>query len=201
MNETTANSKPVMSKRTYTILMFTRPFIAGILMLFLFMSNILVSYVPSESMYPTLKINSVALIGHVAEENIKYDDIITFFPSMIDDEEASAGSILESFFIAHIKHQNMYIKRVVGLPGDTIAVHDKYLWRNGEKIESEYIMSTTDGFFDEITVPEHCFFCMGDNRNYSNDSRVIGCVPYRAVAGRVFLHIPPIADHHNERMG
>ena len=66
----------------------------------------------------------------------------------------------------------MLVKRVIGLPGDTITFADGYVYINGEKLEEEYLpvkgVTECDKSF---TVPEGCFFPMGDNRTGSNDAR------------------------------
>lgn len=70
-----------------------------------------------------------------------------------------------------------YIKRVIGVPGDTLEMRDKVLYRNGERLDEPYvehkdthIIPSRDSFAP-ITVPEDHFFCLGDNRDYSRDSR------------------------------
>lgn len=81
------------------------------------------------------------------------------------------------------------IKRVVGVEGDTIEVTDGYLYRNGEKIEEDYIKEKILGDAEKITVPKNHVFIMGDNRNNSADSRVIGPVPEEKILGKVVLEL------------
>ena len=82
-----------------------------------------------------------------------------------------------------------FVKRVVGLPGDTIQLTDGYLYVNGEKYEEPYIndeyrtgrMNT----FGPYTVPEGKYFVMGDHRNNSNDSRSVGAIERTMIVGHV----------------
>lgn len=64
-----------------------------------------------------------------------------------------------------------YIKRVIGLPGDTVEGIDGVVYINGEPIKEEYLNEPMEGSFDPIEVPKGCYFMMGDNRNVSWDAR------------------------------
>ena len=96
------------------------------------------------------------------------------------------------------------VKRCIGLPGDEILAVDKELYVNGELFPDEgfslyrdrNVYSASRGFsanhqkrdnFGPLTVPEDHLFCMGDNRDFSYDSRYFGPVPYAHVKGRAFL--------------
>ncbi len=96
-----------------------------------------------------------------------------------------------------------FIKRCVGLPGDTVEIRDKDLVLNGEPVDDDSYTWHVDPFiiprspflqnnrtrdnFGPYTVPEDHYFCMGDNRDNSNDSRVWGAVPREYVKGRAFM--------------
>ncbi len=90
------------------------------------------------------------------------------------------------------KTQN-FIKRIVGVPGDTIEVRNGDLYRNGvlvtgEKYVKRYLNSPqSPQFMPKVTVPENHVFAMGDNRDRSSDSRVWGFVPYDNIKGQAFL--------------
>ena len=79
-------------------------------------------------------------------------------------------------------------KRVVGLPGDTIEISGGVLYVNGEAQVRDYTAEEKTGDFAKVTVPEDSFFVMGDNRNYSEDSRFIGFIPFENLCGKVVFH-------------
>ena len=89
-----------------------------------------------------------------------------------------------------------YVKRVIGKGGDTIAIRDQVVYRNGEPLAEDYINTEPYGDFDEVTVPEGKYFVMGDNRANSSDSRYtsLGFVDRDAVVGHVIFRFWPLSD-------
>ena len=67
--------------------------------------------------------------------------------------------------------KTLYVKRVIGVPGDTVQVRDGQVLLNGQVQEEPYIREVTQGAYGPYVVPEGCYFMMGDNRNSSLDSR------------------------------
>lgn len=67
--------------------------------------------------------------------------------------------------------ETLYVKRIIGLPGDTVEVRGGEVLVNGEALTEPYIKEVTEGDFGPYTVPEDGYFMMGDNRNKSLDSR------------------------------
>jgi signal peptidase I len=86
----------------------------------------------------------------------------------------------------------LLIKRVIGLPGDEIVIHDGAVFVNGQPLPEPYLASKTTGNFGPTTVPPLHIFVLGDNRDFSNDSRSFGTIPLRDVVGRAwFSYWPP----------
>ena len=101
-----------------------------------------------------------------------------------------------------------YIKRVIGLPGDTVYINDGVTYVNGEAIKEEYLPEKTLGDFGPYEVPEESVFVLGDNRNHSADSRfenIVGFVNYNSISGKAFWVYWPlgemrIIDHQNYQL-
>jgi signal peptidase I len=88
-----------------------------------------------------------------------------------------------------------YIKRVIGVPGDTVEGRNGRVFVDGKAVDEPYLqpgMQTSE--FGPVKVPEGQIFVMGDNRTNSADSREFGPVPIDTVVGRAFLLIWPPTD-------
>lgn len=90
-----------------------------------------------------------------------------------------------------------FVKRVVGLPGDTIEIRDGYLYINGDRYEEPYISdeyrSGRLNTFGPYTVPAGEYFVMGDHRNNSNDSRSQGTISRDMIIGHVRTVLYPFS--------
>lgn len=126
----------------------------------------------------------------------------SMMPTLVDNERiiASKVSKIERFDIVSFKAPNevdkLYIKRVIGLPGDNIEYKNDNLYINCKIIEEPYLneykgqedgLLTKDFTLEKLLntnkVPENTYFVMGDNRNHSTDSRVIGFIEKEAIVG------------------
>ena len=91
-----------------------------------------------------------------------------------------------------------FVKRVVGLPGDTIELKEGYLYVNGEKYDEPYINDEyRSGPLNTMSareVPEGKYFVMGDHRNNSNDSRSVGAIDRNMIIGHVRQVVYPFGD-------
>lgn len=91
-----------------------------------------------------------------------------------------------------------FVKRVVGLPGDTIQLVDGYLYVNDEKYDEPYINDEYRtgrlNTFGPVTVPEGKYFVMGDHRNNSNDSRSVGAIDRNMIVGHVRQVVYPFSN-------
>lgn len=155
-------------------------FVAILLIIYMFVAQ--PHEVSGSSMFPTFKDKELLLSNllDIRFHNIKHGDVVVFHAPSEEDK--------------------LYIKRVIGLPGDTIRLDRGSVYRNGEKlIETEYLkpdVATYGGSFlpdgKEVTVEKETLFMMGDNRSYSSDSRAWGLLPYSKLIGRSTLRFWPL---------
>ena len=123
----------------------------------LFIDNVLIvnAEIPSGSMEDTIMPGDRIFgnrLSYTFDDPERFDVIIFRYP---DDES------------------QLFIKRIVGLPGETVEIHDGHIYINGSDtpLEDVEIKEPMEGSFGPYTVPEDCYFVMGDNRNNSKDSR------------------------------
>ena len=115
------------------------------------------------------------------KNELKRGDIITF------DSELTTGMGMKKILV----------KRIVGLPGDTIYITGGKVYINGQAQEEPY---TRDGYtgseMSEVTVPEGYIFALGDNRQHSTDSRApeVGFIDINRIRGKVVFRLFPISD-------
>jgi len=132
-------------------------------------------WIPSGSMIPTLEIGDRVLVNKFIYRftEPKRGDIVVF--ESVDDPKEDL------------------IKRVVGLPGDKIAVRRGHLFLNGERQREPYLNKKLPDrtFYARTTVPKRHVFVMGDNRGNSADSRVFGALPEKNIEGEAFLRFWP----------
>lgn len=102
----------------------------------------------------------------------------------------------EIVIVYYPNHTVSCVKRVIGLPGETVAVQDGAVYVNGKALdESAYWNDYILGDMAPVTVPENCIFVMGDNRNFSSDSRdllSVGPIPYSRIVGRAASVVWPL---------
>jgi signal peptidase I len=150
-------------------------------------------YIPSESMKPTLNVGDRVLVNKLSyrAHDVNRGDIVVFeTPPKAKDANGKIKDL---------------VKRVVGLPGETLETHDGIVFVNGRQLEEPYLRNgvrtcalnsnpggCTD--FPTTTVPSGDVFVMGDNRTASKDSRAFGPITESSIVGRVFVRIWPVND-------
>lgn len=88
--------------------------------------------------------------------------------------------------------EDTYVKRVVGIPGDTVEVRKDVVLVNGTALQEDYITYPADYNFGPINLSQDEYFVLGDNRIHSTDSHIIGPIRRDAILGRVRLVIYPL---------
>jgi signal peptidase I len=90
------------------------------------------------------------------------------------------------------------IKRVIGLPGETVSGHDGKVWVGDTALTESYVKASCGGTtdFPAVTVPAGDVFVMGDNRCDSSDSRVFGPIKQSSIVGRAFIVLWPLSRIH-----
>ena len=163
--------------------------------------------IPSGSMEPTLAVGERVIVNRIGERFSApgVDDIVVFHPPHGADTNECGNSGQGPFYEGPQSHvpcdrptptrssQN-FIKRVVGLPGDRIAVRNGHVVRNGVLQREPFVRPCGGGpdcDLGTITVPPDQYFMMGDNRGASDDSRYWGPVPRRWIIGDAFVSYWP----------
>lgn len=90
--------------------------------------------------------------------------------------------------------KELLIKRVIGLPGETVEVRDGKVYINGSPLDEPYLARSTLGRYGPTVVPPEHVFVMGDNRNASNDSRAFGPVSYNHIIGKAWISYWPPSE-------
>lgn len=142
--------------------------------------------VEGHSMDPTLQDSQhvmISKLSHSINKLPSYGDIVT-----IDSRVTRARSLQDDLSepITNLVNRKKYVfvKRVIGKPGDVLEFKENQVYRNGIKVDEPYILDSMNEFIDKkITVPDNSIFVMGDNRNNSMDSRFIGAIPLDHVLG------------------
>ena len=86
------------------------------------------------------------------------------------------------------------MKRVIGIPGDKVAIVNGVVWVNQEPLREEYLIHQDMFNMDERILTETNYFVLGDNRTGSNDSRAWGPVPEKNILGKVWSVYWPLSD-------
>ncbi len=135
-------------------------------------------YIPSGSMLPTLEINDRLIIDKLGYKftDPKRGDVVVFSPT---DQLKQ-------------QYKDAFIKRIIGLPGETVEVNNGQVIIDGDVLSEEYIAEAPQYNWGPETVPENSYLVLGDNRNNSYDSHYWGFVPHNHIIGRAVVRFWPL---------
>lgn len=132
--------------------------------------------VPTGSMLPTIQLQDRLIVDRFAYNfgELKRGDIIVF--------EAPESA-----------HEDKdLVKRLIGLPGEKVEIKNGNVLINDKVLNEPYIENKADYNYGPVTVPQHSYFVLGDNRRQSKDSHVWGFLPSDKVLGRVWIRYWPL---------
>ena len=149
-------------------------------------------YIPSASMEPTLQEDDRVLVNKLSYKigDVQRGDIVVF------EKPEGAGGDIDDF-----------IKRVIGLPGETVSFTGGSVFIDGKELTESYVdgvetnsgsvingCTNTPALADTCVVPDGMVFVLGDNRGSSQESRFFGPIEEDSIVGRAFLKVWPIGD-------
>lgn len=153
-------------------------------------------FIPSGSMAPTLEIGDRVLVEKVTYRfrDPRRGEIVVFRRPGAEWNEGIGGALrnlLQGLGLAEPDAEIDLIKRIIGLPGETVAIRDGVVQIDGAPLTEPYARVDTRDY-GPVTVPGGQYFMLGDNRPNSDDSRFgIGTVPEENLIGRAFLILWP----------
>ena len=157
--------------------------IVGALILALVVKTLVLQafYIPSSSMEDTLDIGDRVLVNKLSYHMhaVHRGDIVVFKRPKAESDP-------------RVKD---LIKRVIGMPGETIEGRDGHVFVDGRELHESYIKTGTDtNNLGKVTIPPGQYFVLGDNRTNSKDSRSFGPIPRSLIVGRAFIRVWPLSS-------
>ena len=133
--------------------------------------------VPTGSMLPTIQLQDRLICDKISYKfsKVKRGDIVVFHPPIEVDQSGE-----------------VWVKRVIGLPGEKIEIHDGKVFINGVVLTEPYEMEKPNYITESFTIPKGSYFLLGDNRNDSYDSHYWADLPGQNIIGKMCLRYWPL---------
>jgi signal peptidase I len=173
------------------------------LLIFVVVRSVVLNFrVDGLSMEPTLDSGQMLLVNRQVYFHFDANRVLNWIPFVSRDGQnivypfhpPQRGDII----VLHppVDQGKPYIKRIIGLPGERIAIRDGGVYINGERLQEQYLNGVTTSWggsvgHEEITIPEGRVFVMGDNRNNSTDSRIFGTIEIDEIIGKAWVSYWP----------
>lgn len=178
------------------------------LLIFVAVRSVVLNFkVDGLSMTPSFENGEMLLVNRNSYRSVDAWDFIDWVPLVDEHEDAEPfitfgepqrGDVVV-FTPPSPGQDKPYIKRIIGLPGDSIEVRDDGVYVNGTRINEPYLEGDTTtcrtaspAFCGPLTVPGESVFVLGDNRNNSEDSRFFGPVPESNIIGKAWISYWPM---------
>jgi signal peptidase I len=194
-----ANERPVRAITEIPLVLLVAGIVAFLIKTFIAQAF----YIPSPSMVPQLKVNDRVVVSKLAYHlhAPRRGDIVVFdCPPRAECKHPSQGTNAVVRLLHRVGEAvgvvqpstDEYIKRIIGLPGDTVEARGGSIFVNGRQLIEPYLPPNTPSFpAFTVKVPPGRLWVMGDNRTNSSDSRVFGTIPIHTVVGRTVYKVWP----------
>jgi signal peptidase I len=185
----TNQTNRLKGRKKSTVREYTEAILIALVLAFIIRSFIVQAFkIPSGSMIPTLLVGDHILVNKfIFGPQIPFTKIRLF-----SFQHPHRGEVV--VFLEPTEKKKDFIKRVIGLPGETIQVVNRKVYINGKPLKEEkYAYHASSRLvrgldnYGPTKIPENCYFMMGDNRENSSDSRVWGPVPFELMKGKAFM--------------
>ena len=134
-------------------------------------------------------VQTFVVVGSSMEPNLYEEERLVVNKVVYRLHEPERGDVI--VFLPPNGHRPEYIKRVIGLPSETIEIKSGAVYINGSKLNESYIKEMPKYNLSQRKIPEDKYFVLGDNRNNSNDSHNDWTVPRQNIVGKAWLAIWP----------
>ena len=201
-----ADTPPQPKEKSSSVLWEITETLVLALVIFLVVRSFVLNFrVEGLSMEPSLDSGQMLLVNRQIYFHFDLNEVLNPLPFIERDGEhiiyplhpPQRGDIVV-FHPPVGRAEKPYIKRVIGLSGEHVAIHDGSVFVNGELLDEQYLGATTTSWPGrppdyEVVVPEGHVFVLGDNRNNSTDSRSFGPVSVEEIIGKAWISYWPSA--------
>jgi signal peptidase I len=137
-------------------------------------------------------ISPSVVVGESMEGSLHNGDYLLVYKLAYSDKNIPSYGDVVVLSSEEVDGDELFIKRVVGKPGDAIEIKDGSLYRNGHYIEEAYVKEKMESEDMNVKIPVGEVFLLGDNRNNSLDSRIIGSIDIEdEIIGKVVTRLKP----------